>query len=178
MVLGAPALAEGSVVASRRGVRLIPHHRFEIQSPLSAQAALEALKTHVEPRAMFRVGLWPSSKNDYRFQGDVSADGFRISRIIGYRNSFLPEVIGHVRGSGARSAIAVEMKLHSIVILLLIAIMGPLLLMLGAFLYEPEAAGLLSLLLLPALAYGAVLWAFWFEAEKQERVLREIFQAR
>jgi hypothetical protein len=31
--------------------------------------------------------------------------------------------------------------------------------------------------LIPALAYGAMLWAFWFEAEKQERALREIFRA-
>jgi hypothetical protein len=162
----------------RRDVKWIPHHQFEIQSPLSPQAALEALKAHVEPRAMFRVSLWPSSKNDYRFHGDVSAEGFRISRIIGYRNSFLPEVIGHFRRSGARSAIGVEMKLHSTVILLLIAIMIPFLFMIGALLYEPEAVGLLSLTLLPALAYGMVLWGFWFEAEKQERVLRDIFQAR
>jgi hypothetical protein len=177
MVLGAPALAEGSLDDGGRDVKWFPHHRFEIASPLSPSAALDALKAHVEERAMFRVGMWPSSKNDNRFQGVVTADGFEISRIIGYRNSFLPVVTGKVRGAGSRSTISIEMKLHSLVIVLLIAIMVPFLLTVGFLAFEPDAFETLSLLLLPGLAYLGVLWGFWFEAEKQERVLREIFRA-
>lgn len=177
MVLGAPALAQGRVDAGRRDMKWVPQHRFEIQSPLAPKAALDALKAHVEERAMFRVGMWPSSKNDTRFQGEITADGFSISRIIGYRNSFLPVVTGKVHGGGSRSTIAVDMKLHSIAVLLLIAIMIPFLLAVSVLAFAPDAMGMLSLLLLPALAYGGVLWGFWFEAEKQERVLREIFHA-
>ncbi|WP_158765423.1 hypothetical protein [Terricaulis silvestris] len=152
-----------------------PYHRFEIQSALSPQAAIEALKAHVEERRMFRVGVFPNPANDKRFHGDVSADSFSISRITGYRNSFLPNVTGKVRGTGSRSTIDVEMKLHSLVVVLLIVIMAMLLLIVGAAAFAADAMGLVSLVLLPALAYGGVLWGFWFEAEKQERALREIF---
>jgi hypothetical protein len=174
MVLGAPALAKGSVEGGGRVVKWWPHHRFEIQSALAPAAALDALKAHVEARRMFRVGL-PSSKNDKRFQGVVGADGFQITRVIGYRNSFLPQVSGKIRGAGSRSVIDVEMALFAPVIILLIAIMAMMLLIVGVVAFEGDVVGLLSLVLLPALAYGAVLWAFWFEAEKQERALREIF---
>jgi hypothetical protein len=174
MVLGASAVAEGSVEGGGRVVKWWPHHRFEIQSALAPTAALDALKAHVEARRMFRVGL-PSSKNDKRFQGVVGADSFEITRVIGYRNSFLPQVSGKIRGAGSRSVVDVEMALFAPVIILLIVIMAMLLLMVGAVAFEADVMGLLSLVLLPALAYGAVLWAFWFEAEKQERALREIF---
>lgn len=153
-----------------------PHHRFEIQSPLSPSAAIEALKVHVEPRRMWRVGF-PNPANDKRFQGDVGADSFSITRVIGYRNSFLPTVVGKVRGAGSRSVISVEMQLHALALVLMIVIGAMLLLVVGAVAYEADVAGLLSLVLIPALAYGIMIWAFWFEAEKQERALREIFQA-
>jgi hypothetical protein len=177
MVLGAPALAEGSVEGCGCDVKWIPHHRFEIQSSLSSAAALDALRPHVEARRMFRVALLPSSANDKRFQGVVGADSFEITRIIGYRNSFLPQVSGAVRPSGSRSVIDVEMKLFAPVIILVLAIAALLLLVVGAAAASGDAIGLLSLLLLPVLAYGGVLWGFWFEAEKQERALREIFRA-
>jgi hypothetical protein len=155
-------------------VKWWPHHRFEIQSPLSTSAAIEALKAHVEPRRMFRVGL-PSSANDKRFQGDVGADSFNITRVIGYRNSFLPTVNGKIRDAGSRSTIDVEMQLHAVAIVLMIVISAMLLLIVGAVAFEGDVVGLFSLVLIPGLAYGAVLWAFWFEADKQERALREIF---
>ncbi len=176
MVLGAPALAEGSVESSGGHVKWVPQHRFEIQSSLSPSAAIEALKGHVEARRMLRVGF-PSSANDKRFQGVVGADDFQITRVIGYRNSFLPQVSGKVRGVGSRSVIDVEMALFAPVIILVIAIMAMLLLIVGVVAFEGDVLGLVSLLIMPALAYGAVLWAFRFEAEKQERALREIFQA-
>jgi hypothetical protein len=174
MVLGAPPLAEGSLESGGRDVKWVPQHRFEIQSPLSPTAAIEALKAHVEPRRMFRVGF-PSSANDKRFQGEVGADGFSITRVIGYRNSFLPQVTGKVRAAGSRSVVDVEMRLFAPVIVLVIAIMAMMLLIVGAVAFEGDVVGLASLVLMPALAYGAVLWAFWFEAEKQDRALREIF---
>jgi len=176
MVLGAPPLAEGSLESGGRDVRWVPQHRFEIQSLLSAPAALEALRAHVEPRRMFRVGL-PSSANDKRFQGVIDADSFNITRVIGYRNSFLPQVSGKVRTSGSRSVIDVQMALFAPVIVLVIAIAAMMFLIIGAVAMEGDVAALASLQIMPALAYGAVLWAFWFEAEKQERALREIFQA-
>lgn len=176
MVLGASALAEGSVASGRRDVRWTPHHRFEIQSKLSQTAAIEALKAHVEARRLFRIGL-PSSANDKRFQGEVGLDSFSITRVIGYRNSFLPTVTGKVQAVGSRLVISVDMQLHVIALVLMIIIGAMLLLVVGAVTYEADVMGLMSLLIMPVLAYGIMNFAFWFEADKQERALREIFQA-
>jgi hypothetical protein len=174
MVLGAPALAEGSMEGRGRAVRWRPHHRFEIQSALSPSAAIAALKPLVEPRRMFRIVL-PNAANERRFQGDVGADSFEISRIIGYRNSFLPLVSGRLHGAGSRSTISVEMKIHPLALVLMIVIAAAMLLVAGTLAFAGEALALIPVLVMPTLFYGIVLWAFWFEADKQERTLREIF---
>ena len=87
----------------------LPFHRFEITSQLKRQDALHALHTHLEPVRMFRA-RWPNSKNDRRFEGKLSDDGFEIRRVLGYNNPFAPRATGSVIGAGVGSVIAVKMK--------------------------------------------------------------------
>lgn len=174
MVLGAPALAQGGLEGGGRVVRWSLHHRFEIQSTLAPRAALDALRPFVEERRIFRMVL-PNAANEKRFQGDVGADTFEISRIIGYRNSFLPQVTGRVHGSGSRATISVDMKVHSLALALMVVIAAMMLLVAAGLALAGEALALIAVLVMPSLFYGIVLWAFWFEADKQERTLREIF---
>ena len=174
MVLGAPTLAQGSLESGWRAVKWLPHHRFEITSPLSPSAALDALKAHVEPRRLFRM-VFPNPANEKRFQGEVGATTFEISRIIGYRNSFLPQLSGKIHGAGSRSTINVTMQIHPLALVLMIVIAATMLLVIGALAFEGEGLALIPVTVMPPLFYGIVLWAFWFEADKQERTLREIF---
>ena len=150
-------------------MKLLPFHRFEINSPLDRQAALAAIAAHTEPEKWFRW-RWPSSANDDRFEGQVSADGFHLRRIIGYRNSFLPVVDGVVHATGRSSRIEVRMRLFMFVIVFValwtIGVGGSLF---TAF--WPLSVAMLVFM------YALVMGAFWYEATKQERVLRQIFQA-
>jgi hypothetical protein len=155
-------------------MRWLPFHRFEITSPLSLSAALDALKAHVEPRRLFRM-VFPNPANEKRFQGEVGADSFEISRIIGYRNSFLPQVSGKIHGAGSRSTVNVTMQIHPLALVLMIVIASTIMLVAGALAFEGEVLALIPVVLMPTLFYGIVLWAFWSEADKQERTLREIF---
>ena len=62
---------------------LIPFDRTVLRSPLSANLALKALKARVEPNSP-RIF---ETRNTDNFHGVINDPGFRIKRIIGYRNS-------------------------------------------------------------------------------------------
>lgn len=173
MVLGAPSLAEGSVDAGGCDVRLLPYHRFELSSPMKATDALDAMRARTEQVQWFRW-RWPSVKNDDRFEGEVTASGFNVSRVLGYRNSFAPRVLGEVHSLGGMSRIVVTMRPHA-AILIFLAVWTALF---GVGLWFSGAGGSPWFAALMIIAvYLMTSGGFWFEANKQERVLREIFRA-
>lgn len=168
MVLGAPPLAERGMAESWRDVNWLPYHRFEIETRLTRQEALDALAAHVEPENWFRVG-WPNSKNDKRFEGTITPEGFRVRRVIGYRNSFLPVISGDVQAVGGMSKVIITMRPFVFVIAFcaLWCAIALSTLTSGA----PALVGIAML----AFLYLMVMGGFWFEASKQEQTLREIF---
>jgi hypothetical protein len=176
MVLGAPPLAETGLGESGRDVKLLPYHAFEIRTMMRPDAAREALAVHTEERRLFRL-RFPGAGNDSRFEGEVSATGFNITRVIGYRNSFLPVVEGDIASDGGGSRIKVRMRPMTFVIVFLFAFgVIPLSLLPTAFSSgEPGAAAFPFFFIL--FAYAMSMGGFWFEASKQERTLREIFNA-
>ena len=105
MVLGAPALAQGSLDAGGRDVKWLPYHRFELNAPMKANEALDAMRERTEPAQLFRW-RWTDSNNDSRFEGEVTAAGFNVRRVLGYRNSFAPRVIGEVQPQGGVSPLS------------------------------------------------------------------------
>ena len=70
-----------------------PFRRFEFTISLSPEHASKILQHIVEP-SIFE--WWPSKRHGY-FEGTVEGDRFKISRIIRYRNSFLPVIEGTFR---------------------------------------------------------------------------------
>jgi hypothetical protein len=175
MVLGASALAERGVGESGGDVKLLPYHAFELHSPLRLTEALQALAAHVEPVKWMR--LTPQTGDGDRFQGEIAGDRFRLQRIIGYRNSFLPVVTGAATADGRGARIAIRMGLPVFVLIFiavwcLIAVSFSLT-MLVVSVNPIGAFGLLMIAFMYALTTGA----FWYEASKQEKALRRIFQA-
>lgn len=147
---------------------LIPFHTFEIASLLSATEAMQALAQHTEPEKVLRW-RWPSSTSDDRFEGVVSADSFHVRRIIGYRNSFLPVVDGVITASGRRAMIVVRMRPFIFVFAFLaVWCVG-----VGTILFTTQWPIGIAML---AFVYIMTTGGFWFEAAKQERVLRRIFR--
>lgn len=153
-------------------MRALPHHTFEIVSPLNAQAARDAIAAEVETEKVFRIG-WQNRDNAKYFEGTVNADGFHVRRIISYRNSFLPVIDGTIRGGASGSRIAVQMRMFVFVyvfgaiwaLVALVAIVNA-----GALGLGIGAGLLLSF-------YAMTMIGFWLEAGKQERKLRAIFKA-
>lgn len=172
MVLVAPPLAERGLASGRRDVNwVLPYHQFEISSPLRREDAIAAISARVEPVKWFRL-RWPSSANDNRFEGKVLGDNFEINRVTGYNNAFLPIVKGEVRSVGAMSLITIRMR-PALPILIISGLWAAAVI---AFLAVSEGIGLQAAFML-ALLYGVFLGLFWFEADKQRKTLRTIFNA-
>jgi len=89
-----------------------PFRRFELLTGMSPQHAAHALQRIVEPMQYFV--WWPEKRHGY-FEGTVDEERFKISRIIRYRNSFVPIVEGRLHGEGGRTLIALNLRMAWIV---------------------------------------------------------------
>lgn len=171
MVLGAPAVAEGSVAQSGRDVRLWPRHTFELMSPLSKQAARDAMAACTGPERRFApIGL-PDSRNDLRFYGRVEGDTFHVRRVMGYTNLFAPRASGVITATGSGSRITVTMDARGAFVLTL-GIWTAFVLIVFFTVMLPA----IIIFILPAYVLGLSMYAF--EADLQRRSLHRIFHAR
>ncbi|MBE0448316.1 MAG: hypothetical protein IBX64_09515 [Actinobacteria bacterium] len=164
-------------------MNLLPYEKFEIQTSLTLEETVAALKGEVEPKGWW---FWWSSHEHAIFQGDVSRDGFKIMRIIHYMNHFLPVIRGTFKQSQNGIAVMIQMDLHPFVKTFMLIWFGGViifLLVLSAYL----ASGIISLsssflLLIPLamLIFGWVLASefFWFEARKARSELLAILHGR
>jgi hypothetical protein len=158
-------------------VKFLPYHRFEFQSPFKQDAAIEAMAKHVEPMKWFRW-RWPSSGNDERFEGEMTPDGFKGHRVIGYRNSFLPQLQIVVSSEARGSRVQVTMQLHPLIwIFVAVWAMAFIVIAPTLLIASPDVIATLLTFLAFAAVYAMTMGGFWFEANKQEATLRGIFQA-
>jgi hypothetical protein len=99
---------------------LFPYDRFDIASPLPAAELCARLAHAVEPKPRGRFG-----RDERAFQGRVEGNWFRIWRVIGHHNSFLPTIVGTVEPTPAGSRLRGTMSLNPLVgILLAVSTLG------------------------------------------------------
>jgi hypothetical protein len=72
-------------------IPLLPNKRLVFESPFSKEEIIRRLIVEVASRRR-RSGIFEQRAE--KFEGEVSETGFKISRIIRYRNSFRPIVEG------------------------------------------------------------------------------------
>ena len=153
---------------------LLPFDRFSIETSLTSDEVRNALASAAEPRKWFRFGPGRCS-----FEGEVGIDSFRLRRIIGYRNSFLPDIRGRIMATNGGSTVEGTMSLHPIVLGFMIVWFGGVLLIGGAMSVAMLARGVwqpMVLVPLGMLAFGWILTsgAFTFEARKARALLVEM----
>jgi hypothetical protein len=158
-------------------MKLYPYRTFEITSPLSAEAALERLRASAEPRKWLRA-----SRDHKTFEGAIEGSEFELRRIIHYRNSFLPQIRGHVEPLRDGSRLTGTMRVHPVIVAFMVLWMA-----IVVFIGVPLIAGALSdhrfppvsLVPIIMLAFGIALptFGFRFEARKGLRELATIVDA-
>jgi hypothetical protein len=85
-----------------------PFRKFEFSTPMSPSHAARVLQEIVEPP---RKWGWPSSTKRGYFEGKVAGSRFKIHRVVGYQNSFIPIIEGNFRRDGLGTMVAVNMRL-------------------------------------------------------------------
>jgi hypothetical protein len=99
-------------------IPLLPYQKIVIEVPYSREELTRRLGKEVTGSKR-SWGL--SDKRAELFEGVVSDEGFQISRIIAYRNSFLPVIHGrfHPHVKGVR--VVITMRLHVAVLIFSVA---------------------------------------------------------
>jgi WD40 repeat protein len=153
-------------------MKLLPHYTFSLQAHDPLSVVLERLAAQVEPPKTVR---WFLSQDHLLYEGSVSEEGFKISRIIHYRNSMLPVIRGRFEQSSDGTVVQINMTLHPLVLgflgffyLTWYSIVAPIALMSGW-------NGVTLLFIgLPLVILVVFAGAFWFEAQHSRRELTQI----
>jgi len=159
-------------------MKLFPYCALSLRSELTPDAIAALFGSCIEKQQWMRF-----SGGDRRFQGSFSSNTFTISRIIGYRNSFIPFIFGKVEPLGEGSLIRLVMRPHMAVSIFMSIWFSGVIFGACAVIF-----GLISgktpphpMLLIPfgMLLFGVALVSggFWFEASKQMPMLLDLFKA-
>jgi len=95
-------------------MNIIPYEKYSFRCNLTVKEATVKLKDNIEQGKLFRFRFGGGTKI---FQGEFYNNDFKISRIISYHNSFLPQIKGKIRSEGNTIIIDVKMLLHPFVII-------------------------------------------------------------
>ncbi len=94
---------------------LIPFTQFEIKTSLKPRKVRQKLESVIDPRSYLRT-----TRDHAFFEGVVEQNSFNIRRIVHYRNSFLPVILGNIQDKSDHTLIHIRMRLHGVVITFLI----------------------------------------------------------
>ncbi len=101
---------------------LLPYQRVSLRTQAPADVVLQRMAAEVEPRRWLRSSF--SKTPHRRFEGEITGDRFRLRRIIGYRNSFLPTVAGRVQSDGLATLLEATLTLHPLVAVFMLVWLG------------------------------------------------------
>lgn len=96
-------------------MKYLPFERITYKTNLSEKEVLTRLSGFVEPK---KFGLGRNYIKEY--EGSIHNNSFEISRVIQYRNSFLPQINGKIQNENNETQIQVTMSLHAFVFFFLI----------------------------------------------------------
>lgn len=96
-------------------MKYLPFERITYRTQLSEQEVITRLSGFVEPK---KFGLGRNYLKEY--EGSIHNNNFEISRVIQYRNSFLPQINGRIQKGNDGVKIEVALSLHAFVLFFLI----------------------------------------------------------
>lgn len=159
-------------------MKYLPFERITYTTDQTGKEVMEKLNEFVEPK---KFGFGKKYSKEY--EGVVNPDSFEISRIINYRNSFLPQINGTIHPSNAGTQIDVTMRLNAFVIFFLIVWCSfAIMFFIGicAMSIRDHNVSINSFIPLLMLLFVYILTMFGFktESKKSKEYLRKSFEAR
>jgi hypothetical protein len=158
---------------------LWPYQKLVFNSPLSREDLTRRLAREVSKS---RWGFAFFERREELFEGTITGESFKISRIIRYRNSFLPVIQGNFSPTAKGVRVDVTLRLHGGVLAFSVFWLSFVVLRIVADaseLVRSRQLGQGSLIPFGMLAffYLLVTLSFGFEARKARKLLSEVFEA-
>lgn len=164
----------------------MPFDKIVFDTKLSQEEVSNRLNAVIEPRKFFRISL-SGKKNKMLYEGEIKGTSFKISRIINYRNSFLPVVFGEIISDGNQTRVIIKMRPSKSVIIFMTLWLGLVgLLCLGILisgilqLKQILKTGFSPASLIPfgmfAFGYSLIFFGYRFEAQKTKDFLIKLFK--
>lgn len=156
-------------------MKLLPKEELTYQTTQSGKTVFNQLADLVEPPKAFRLHFfWQKKKAHKPYQGTIAGNQFEISRIIGYRNSFLPQIKGIVSNKGEQTQIDIKLELSTFVRIFVMAWCVGIALFFGSILFYAVSNGnftpiILIPLLLIIFMLGTTWGGFIYESKKAKK---------
>ncbi|NML39482.1 hypothetical protein HHL17_19935 [Chitinophaga sp. G-6-1-13] len=107
-------------------MKLLPIERYRLLTKLSPEEIKKLLEANVAPKSrglQIKIG-WNKPASGKPYEGVVKSNSFEISRIIDYRNSFLPVITGDVSHEIVHTVVKIKMTLSIVVAVFMTLWMG------------------------------------------------------
>lgn len=145
--------------------KILPVENYTIVTPLSKEEVYRRLALNIEPRKSYRFWSGPSAKE---FEGEFSPDRFSIQRVIGYRNSFLPQITGTIISVQQKTHVHIKMQPDILVTIFMICWLFATGMLSGAILLQQLrhfAADKFTFIPVAMFLFGCLLINFGFKPE-------------
>ncbi|GAB2813205.1 hypothetical protein [Ferruginibacter profundus] len=89
--------------------KYLPVENYTLSTKLSVDEVRDLITAHVAAKRGFTLGFY-NTKVTEPYEGEVKENTFTISRVINYRNSFLPIIKGSISSFIGRTQIDITMR--------------------------------------------------------------------
>ena len=163
-------------------MKYLPFENISYSSQLDPEEILKRINEIIEPKKTFRMAGFFGNNKHKPYEGNTNGMAFNITRIIGYRNSFLPRIEGLIEKDFQGTKIGIKMRLHSFVMVFMFIWLGAVgltcLACLTALLnnkdFEPLTLIPFGMLIF---GYGLLTAGFKYESLKSKKYLAQLFEA-
>lgn len=163
-------------------MKFLPYEEITYYSQLKSGDVLYRISDNLEPERTFRFkGLFFTGSSK-PYEGWVDDNGtFKLKRIIGYKNSFLPVIEGSVKPEYFGSKIKLKLRLDKFVMVFVIVWMTAVgiasIATIIGFLNDPSIDRMAFIPIgMFVFGYALTMLAFKFESAKSKRDLVELLQ--
>lgn len=157
----------------------LPFENLRYCTKLSSEEIIVRLSEKIEPEKTFRFASL--SKIPHKaYEGKIENGSFNISRIINYRNNFLPIIKGRIEQSTNETMISIKMRMHIFVIIFMVLWLGIAGLICFAILIFSNETGFTPVLISFGMfiaGYIIMTGGFKYESYKSKKYLAELFEA-
>ena len=162
-------------------MKILPIEKLTLITELSKSKVIEELNLNIRPKQNFGFGN-KNVESGKKFEGNIFGDNFNVTRIINYKNSFLPEINGKIIEKLNGTEIEVELKPTGFVMGFMILWFGGvsfgfIATLIGAIIGEGPIYACIIPLFMLLMGFGMSKFGFSTESEKSKKDIIEILQA-